>query len=204
MRNEIRSLGRVGRLPRWLMLAWLPCVLAASVWAGELLEPPFGLKWGDSPEKLLDWAGRQKLDAVIRLPGDEPALRVVRVEPRKGLLSGTSAAAVEAKFFRGRLFELTVDYSDPDAPANAMEGRFEEMKRQLAQQHGRLQANQQERVVDDQFVTRTQAYHREAVKGLFLLLAATEVEDLLRKTREFRFSVVYRNENLKTGLRAGE
>ncbi len=130
-------------------------------------------------------------------------MRVVRIEPKQGLLTGTRAAAIEARFFRGRLYELTVDYSDPDAPANVMEGRFEEMKRQLSLQYGRLQPNQQQRLVEDQFTTRTQAYHREAVKGLFLLLAATEVEDLLRKTREFKFSVVYRNENLRSGLLNG-
>ena len=35
------------------------------------------------------------------------------------------------------------------------------------------------------------------MKGLFLLLAFTEVEDLLRQTKEARFSLVYRNENFK-------
>lgn len=183
----------------WVLLVWLGLLLS-PLCAAELLEPPFGLKWGDTPEKLLDWAARQRLDAAIRLPGDDPALRVVRVEPRQGCLSGTQATALEARFLRGRMVECTIEYADPEAGANVMEARFEDMKRQLAQQYGKLAANQQQRVVEDQFATRTQAYHREAVRGLFLLLAATEIEDLLRKTREFRFSVVFRNENLRTGL----
>jgi hypothetical protein len=35
---------------------------------------------------------------------------------------------------------------------------------------------------------------------LFLLLAFTEVEDLLRKSKDARFSLIYRNENFKKDL----
>jgi hypothetical protein len=38
------------------------------------------------------------------------------------------------------------------------------------------------------------------VKGLFLLLAFTEVEDLLRKSKEARFSLIYRNDNFRNEL----
>jgi hypothetical protein len=38
------------------------------------------------------------------------------------------------------------------------------------------------------------------VKGLFLMLAFTEVEDLLRKARTCRFSLIYRNDNLRTEI----
>jgi hypothetical protein len=41
------------------------------------------------------------------------------------------------------------------------------------------------------------SFHREPVQGLFLLLAFTEVEDLLRESKEARFSLIYRNENFK-------
>jgi hypothetical protein len=54
--------------------------------------------------------------------------------------------------------------------------------------------------VEDQFVTRTQSFHREPVKGLFLLLAFTEVEDLLRKSKDARFSLIYRNDNFRKEL----
>jgi hypothetical protein len=35
---------------------------------------------------------------------------------------------------------------------------------------------------------------------LFLLLAFTEVEDLLRKSRDARFSLIYRNDNFRKEL----
>ena len=81
-----------------------------------------------------------------------------------------------------------------------MEARFEALKRQISKEHGKLRANQQERTVADQFVTRTQSFHREPVKGLFLLLAHTEVEDLLRKSKSGRFSLIYRNDNYRQKL----
>lgn len=68
-------------------------------------------------------------------------------------------------------------------------------------EHGALKPNQQRRVVEDQFVTRTQSFHREPIRGVFLLIAWTEVEDLLRKSREARFSLIYRNDNFKEELR---
>jgi hypothetical protein len=49
-------------------------------------------------------------------------------------------------------------------------------------------------------VTRTQSFHREPVRGLFLMLAITEVEDLLRQSREARFSLIYRNDNFRKEL----
>jgi hypothetical protein len=67
-------------------------------------------------------------------------------------------------------------------------------------EYGPLLTNQQQRTVDDQFVTRTQSFHREPVKGLFLLLAFTEVEDLPRKTKVARFSMIYRNDNYRNQL----
>ena len=112
------------------------------------------------------------------------------------------ASALEGRFLGGRLYELTADYVDPKATANQMEARFEALKRQTAKEYGKLRTNQQERKVADQFVTRTQSFHREPVKGLFLLLAYTEVEDLLRKSKSSRFSLSYRNDNYRRELEA--
>ena len=165
--------------------------------AQALLEPPFGLHWGDSPEKLLGWAGRHALDVTIVLPGDQAGLRIIKIGPRKGMLPGSQAAAVEGSFLGGRLYELTVHYTDPAASADAMTARFEALRKQLGAQHGAFAADQQQRTVEDKFVTKTLAFHREPVKGLFLLLALTEVEDQLRQSREARFSLIYRNENFK-------
>jgi hypothetical protein len=170
--------------------------------AQAVLEPPFGLRWGDSPEKLIAWASRHSLDVTISLPGDQPAIRMVRIGPKKGFLPETQAGAVEGRFLAGKLYELTIHYFDPEASADLMQSRFDALRKQVASEHGALLTNQQHRAVADQFVTRTQSFHREPVKGLFLLLAFTEVEDLLRKSKEAKFSLVYRNENFRNEVLA--
>jgi hypothetical protein len=175
-------------------------VSSGGLWAQGVLQPPFGLRWGDSPEKLITWASKHRLDVTIQLPGDQPALRELRIAPRKGFLPDSQAGAVEGRFLAGKLFELTIHYFDPEASADLMESRFEGLKKQIVLEHGPLLPNQQQRTVEDQFVTRTQSFHREPVKGLFLLLAFTEVEDLLRKSKDARFSLIYRNDNFRKEL----
>jgi hypothetical protein len=186
-------------LPKWLLV--LAVLLLPGPAVGQaVLQPPFGLRWGDTPEKLITWASKHSLDLTISLPGDQPAIRVLKVQSRKGFLPESQAAAVEGRFLSGKLFELTVHYADPEASVDLMEARFQALRKQVALEHGPLLANQQRRIVEDQFVTRTQSFHREPVKGLFLLLAMTEVEDLLRKSKESRFSLIYRNDNFKSEL----
>jgi len=184
-----------------LALALIP-LLAGPLRAQAVLEPPFGLTWGDTPEKLIDWAGRHSLDVRITLPGDSPGLRIVRVEAAGGLLPGSRAHAVEARFLEGRLFELAVHYGRGGEDPELVERRFTEMRRGLTAEHGKLALNQQDRSVADKFSTRTLSYHHEPVKGLFLMLALTEVEDLLRRSRRVTFSLVYRNDNLRGRLAA--
>jgi hypothetical protein len=171
--------------------------LASKTAAQGVLEPPYGLKWGDTPEKLISWASRHSLDVNISLPGDQPLLRVVRIQPRKGFLPGTEQSAVEGRFLSGKLFEMTVHYVDPDASAELMAERFIKMRKQLSIDHGNFVADQQQKITEDQFTTQTKSFHREPVKGLFLLLAYTEVEDMLRKSKEARYSLIYRNDNLR-------
>lgn len=190
------------RSGRWACIAWILILTAGRLAAQAVLEPPFGLRWGDSPEKLIAWASRHSLDVTISLPGDQPGLRVLKIEPRKGFLPETKAGAVEGRFLGGKLYELTVHYFDREASADTMEARFEELRKQVTAEHGALLTNQQKRAVEDQFVTRTQSFHREPVKGLFLLLAFTEVEDLLRKSKDARFSLIYRNDNFRKELQA--
>lgn len=181
-------------LALWLVFA------SAAVRAQAIIEPPFGLNWGDSPEKLISWSSKHSLDLNILVPGDQPGLRILKIAPRKGMLPGSPASGVEGKFLNGGLFEMTVHYSDPAASFVMMEERFAKLKKQITLEHGQLLANQQRRVVENQFVTRTQSFHREPVKGVFLLVAWTEVEDLLRKSKEARFSLIYRNDNFKKEL----
>ncbi len=129
-------------------------------------------------------------------------MRILKIEPKKGFLPDSQAGAVEGRFLSGKLYELTVHYVDPEASADLMETRFQTLRKQIIQEQGPLLTNQQQRVVEDQFVTRTQSFHREPVKGLFLLLAFTEEEDLLRKTKVARFSLIYRNDNFRNELLA--
>jgi len=180
-----------------LLLACLPLWLPISLRAQAVLSPPFGLRWGDSPEKLIDWISRHSLDTNIYLPGDQPAIRILKASPRKGFLPGTQASMLEARFIGGRLFEVTVHYDDPEAGPVQMETRFAKLRQQVTTEYGELAANKQGRTTDNQFSTRTKSFHREPVQGLFLLLVFTEVEDLVRKQREARFSIAYRNDNFR-------
>ncbi|RYD37931.1 MAG: hypothetical protein EOP87_02555 [Verrucomicrobiaceae bacterium] len=122
---------------------------------------------------------------------------MLRIKPRKGFLPDTQAGSVEGRFLGGKLYEVTVHYSDPEASAQMMDGRFEELRRQITAEQGKLTNNLQQRTVTDQFATKTRSFHREPVKGLFILLAFTEVEDLLRNKRDSKFSLIYRNDNMK-------
>jgi hypothetical protein len=125
---------------------------------------------------------------------------VLRIQAEQGLLPDSPASAIEGKFLNGGLYEMTVHYADPEASAETMAQHFEELRKQITLEHGELKPNNQSRVVDDQFVTRKQSFHREPIRGVFLLVAWTEVEDLLRKTREARFSLIYRNDNFRDEL----
>ena len=111
-----------------------------------------------------------------------------------------AAQSLEGRFQGGRLFEVTVHYRDAAAKAEEMEARFNKLKKELTSEYGSLSANRQDRTIKDQFATRTMSFHREPVKGLFLLLAYTEIEDQLRKTRDATFSLLYRNDNLRQDL----
>ena len=173
---------------------------AASLHAQAIIEPPFGLRWGDSPEKLISWSSKHSLNLNIFIPGDQPGLRILRIQPKKGFLPDSPAAAVEGKFLNGGLFEVTVHYTDPTVSVRVMEERFNKLRKQITQEQGPLLANQQRKLVEDGFVTRTQSFHREPVRGVFLLIAWTEVEDLLRKSKEARFSLIYRNDNFRDEL----
>jgi len=168
--------------------------------AQAILKPPFGLRWGDSPEKLVTWGQKHNLNITITLPGKQPGLSLLRIYSDEGKIPESEASAVEARFLDGKLYEMTVDYADPKASADQMEARFEALKKQTVAEYGKLRTNQQDRAVTDQFVTRTQSFHHEPVKGLFLLLAYTEVEDLLRKSKSSRFSLIYRNDNYRKEL----
>ena len=187
-------------MPRFVILIWL--ALVAPLAAQAVLAPPFGLKWGDSPETLIEFASRHELDVQITLPGKKPELRILKIGAINGALPSSTARALEARFHSGRLYEVTIHFGSPDDSADRIEGQFNEMKRQLAVKHGDFVPNKQEKKVDDNFSTNIVSFHHEPVKGLFLNMAFTEMEDLLRKTKEASFSLIYRNDNLLQQLEA--
>lgn len=182
------------------MVAAAAVCATAGARAQELLQPPFGMRWGDSPEKIIDWAAKHSLDVHIFLPGDQPGLRVVRIEPRTGMIPETDVRSVEGRFLKGRMIEMVSHYDDADASFELMLARFEKARRHLSTTHGDLQANRVLRKVEDGFVIRTRSFHREPVKGLFLLLTLTSIENQAQGGGKARYSVVYRNENLKAEL----
>jgi len=181
----------------WVAALWvMPCDGAR---AQALLQPPHDMRWGDSPEKMIQWAARHAMDVHIAMPGDQPDLRIIRIVPAKGFIPESEVRSVEGHFLKGRMFEFTAHYEDPEAPYEVMMTRFDDLRRSLTTEHGTLLANRVLREVDDGFVIRTRSFHREPVKGLFLLLTLTTIEDPARGSRA-RFSLVYRNENLKAEL----
>ena len=140
------------------------------------------------------------MDVRITMPGDQPDLRIIRISPAVGFVPETKVRSVEGHFLNGRMFEFTAHYEDPEAPFEVMMTRFEDLRRTLTTEHGNLLANRVLREVDEGFVIRTRSFHREPIKGLFLLLTLTTIEDQARGSRA-RFSLVYRNENLKAELK---
>lgn len=140
------------------------------------------------------------MDVHITMPGEQTDLRIIRIRPAKGFIPETEVRSVEGRFLNGRMFELTAHYEDIEAPFELMLKRFDDLRRTLAAEHGALKANRVLREVDEGFVIRTRSFHREPVKGLFLLLTLTTIEDQARGGGRARFSLVYRNENLKAEL----
>ncbi len=180
------------------MMLWLTA--AGLLHAQAVLEPPLGMKWGDRPERLIGWADDHELDVRIDLPAKEPHLRVIRLSSPAGKLPKGDASSLEARYVDGRLIEMTLHYGGSTAEAARVEAAFQAERKRLTAEHGKLTANRQERSVENQFSTVTYSFHREPVRGLFLLIAFTRIEDLLRDQSEAEFSVMYRNDNLRTRI----
>tara|TARA_Y100001933_G_scaffold179852_1_gene178298 strand:+ start:60 stop:734 length:675 start_codon:yes stop_codon:yes gene_type:complete len=162
--------------------------------AAEPLLPPFGLKWGDSPNGLVEWALRSSLDQTVKAPASDPRLKVLLVSSPKGPLPGHEATTLEARFIDGRLFEVTLHYTYPGRESTFVRGRFAELKRILAQRHGPLGLGAKTRKQPLEGVSSSSiAYQREPAAGRILMLVLTEVVDTKRGDRSARFSVVYHN-----------
>ena len=164
--------------------------------AQSILPPPFGMKWGDQPDKILDWAEAKKLDVVIKIPGQRAEIREIRVSSVRGALPGHQAFALEARYHWGDLFEVTVRYGAPGMKVSEVKTSFEKLKKAMVIKHGDFIPNSKQDKDVDGFLRSSSSYHVEPVAGLLLLMAYTEMEDVLRKKRSARFSLLYRNENI--------
>ena len=175
-------------------LLTLVILMAVSTSNGQpLLKLPFGRQWGEEPSGLLQWAGKVKLDVFVELPADAPALQVFRFQEKGGGIPSLEANSVEARFHKDRLYELTINYEFPGKTPDEVRERFHKMKRALEKGRGEFRKNGRAQNVDDNFLTREESFHYETAPGVFLLMAYSSVEDLLRKEGEARFSVIYHN-----------
>lgn len=178
----------------FLLAFWLGG--SVSGLAQAVLPPPFGLKWGDNPAKLLDWAERQKLDVTIKLLGAQPNSRHVIISKRDAKLPSHQATSLEARFHRGKLYEVTLHYADPKLSYARAKANFTEAKRSLGARHGSFKLSGKKRNSDNGFTNESITYHNEPVAGLFLMITFTEVKDTLRHTSRGTFSLIYHNENV--------
>jgi hypothetical protein len=180
-----------------LVTVWLLSMLASN--AQALLSPPFGLKWGDSPQTLFDWAERQKLDVTLSLPGHQVDERHVVITNSKGMLPKHEASSLEARFNKGKLYEVTINYADPNWSLSTTKLKWNEARRSLTSQHGPFKlSNKKRNTSKDKFLTDSISYHIEPVSGLFLMMSFTEVRDTLRNSSKARFSLIYHNDNVLT------
>ena len=178
------------------------CLFFAGALSGEvaigqaILAPPFGLQWGDTPDKILDWSEEKNLDVTIEIKGDQPELRVIRVSSARGPLPGHKAYALETRYHWGKLFEVTIHYGAPGMSPAKVRAEFDQLKSAMALRHGAFTPNNKQENQEDGIIRKSISYHIEPVSGLLLLLGLTEMEDVQRKKRSARFSLLYRNQNI--------
>jgi len=191
-----RMIGRIiGNLAPTLVLVVL-LLSGGSLAAQAILAPPFGLQWGDTPDKILDWAREKNLEVNIKIPANHPEIRDIRVSSVRGSLPGHQAYAVETRYHWGKLFEVTVHYGAPGRKVSEIRADFERVKKAMVAKHGQFTPDAKRDKREDGYIRRKVSYHVEPVSGLLLLMVKTEVEDTLRKKRSARFSLLYRNENV--------
>ena len=164
--------------------------------AQAILAPPFGLHWGDTPDKILDWARDKHLDVHLKIPGDRPEIREIRVSSLKGSLPGHEAYALDTRYHLGKLYEVTLHYGAPEMKVSKVRADFEKVKRVMSTKHGKMLPDNKQEKKSGGLIRRAVSYHVEPVSGLLLLIVFTEVEDTVRKKTTARFSLLYRNENI--------
>ena len=183
-------------LTKFLICCLIVCGGASESNGQELLAPPFGLHWGDTPDKILDWAADKKLNVTVKIPGASPELRIIRVESASGPLPQHQAYALETRYHHGKLFEVTVHYGAPGIDPKRMEAHFNKVKSALTLKHGILSPNNKQNKKEGGYIRKSVSYHVEPAKGLMLLLVLSQLEDTVRDKHSARFSLIYRNQNI--------
>ena len=177
-----------------VLLLQPPSLLAGTI------DLPFGLRWGDRPSKILDWAQKEALNASIELPGTDPQLRIVHVSAEDGNLPGHKVRRLTTRYRNGRLFEIVLHYSGEKLAVPVVKGRFLELKRHLARDLGTFETNRIDRTNEKKLRSVSESYHTEPAPGILIIGVYSEVFDDLRKTGEAKFSFIYRNQNLERAL----
>lgn len=158
-----------------------------------LIKLPFGRQWSEAPSELLQWAGKVNLDVFVELPANRPAVQIFTFMQTGGGIPNHAAHSIEARFYKDRLYELTVNFEYPDETPDQVRERFHRVKDDLEKKLGAFRLNGRSQSVDDNFLSREESFHFEPVPRVFLLMAYTSVEDRLRKKGEGRYSVIYHN-----------
>lgn len=186
----------VSRLVKFLICCVMAIEICDTSMGQAILAPPFGLHWGDTPDKVLNWAYDKKLDVTMKMPGKEPELRIIRVESASGSLPDHQANALEARYHQGKMFEVALHYGAPDIDSKRLMADFDELKTALTLKHGVFTPNNKQEKNEAGFIRKSVSYHIEPVRGLMLLLVLSELEDTIRKKHSTRFSLLYRNQNI--------
>lgn len=177
----------------------LALLLAVRCGAAEPLPPPLELDWGGSPARLMALADRFGLDKTVRTPGKQPRMTIVKIGSEKGPLPGHHASEVEGRYIGGRLYEVTVHYTYPGKPRDFVKARFVELKKGLSTRYGAFQFNGKKKFSEGGVATSSESYHVNVADGRTLLLALTEVKDIVRGDSAATFSVVYHNASILAG-----
>lgn len=176
-----------------LLLLCLCVGILPSLYGQNTLAPPFGRQWGEGSSEFLQWAGKEQLDVTVALPAASPTLQIYTFRKGKGDIPGASATAIEARFHKDRLFEVTIFREFGGKSSDEVRHIFYDVKKELTRKLGEFELNGRGKRVDDSFLTREESFHFESAPGVFLLMVYSSLDDTLRGQGAGRFSLIYHN-----------
>ncbi len=187
---------KLPRVPNILIGCFVLIGLSSSAHAQEVLLPPFGLQWGGEPEELMKWASDKQLDVAVKTLNEDSKSKAIRVESARGSLPDHQAHALEARYHRGELFEVSVHYGSPNSDSKQIVNDFNELKSVLAVRYGMFSPNNKQQDKAKGFIRRSVCYHVEPVRGVILLMVLSELEDTSKGKDSARFTLIYSNQNI--------